>query len=135
MRNISGHTMGAVGIATVGVLVGFAAFAGLSATRNGEAPQTAIPRHGNIFQSGTLAGWASGARISAVDSSVVEFEQISHARQLAQQNEFEYAGLKMRISQVLQVEYLRSSEATTGRGADRPDKTLLRVTARIQRAP
>jgi len=54
---------------------------------------------------------------------------------LAQQNEFEYAGLKMRISQVLQVKYLRSSEATTGRGADRPDKTLLRVTARIQRAP
>ena len=30
---------------------------------------------------------------------------------------------------------LRSSEATTGRGVDRPDKTLLRVTARIQRAP
>jgi hypothetical protein len=134
MRKISARTMGAVGGATAGMLIAFAVFANLSATRNHEARQ-AIPRHGNIFQSGALAGWASGAKISQFDSAVVEFDQISHARQLAQQDEFEYGGMRMRISQVVQVEYPRSSEATTGRGAERPDKTLLRVTARIQRAP
>lgn len=131
MARISARTMSAVGIATVAMLLGFAAFASLSATRHGEA-RPAIPRHGNIFQSGTLVGWASGARISALDSAVVEFDQISHARQLVQQNEFEYGGLKMRISQVAQVDYLQSGESAAGRGTARPGKTLVRVAARLQ---
>lgn len=130
MGTMPARTMWAVGIAAVASLVGFAAFAGLSATRNNEV-RPAIPRHGNIFQSGVLVGWASGAKISA-DGLVVEFDQIAHARQLAQQNEIEYAGLKMRISQVLQVDYLASSENGTNRATARPDKTLVRVTARIQ---
>jgi hypothetical protein len=49
---------------------------------------------------------ASGARIS-FDGSVVEFDQIAHARQLAQQSEFEYGGLKLRISRVLQIDYMQ----------------------------
>lgn len=124
------RTMWAVGIAAAASLVGVAAFAGLSATRNSEA-RPAIPGHGNIFQSGVLVGWASGAKISS-DGAVVEFDQIAHARQLAQQNEFEYAGLRMRISQVLQVDYIASSENGTNRATARPDKTLVRVTAKIQ---
>jgi len=126
MGKVSARTMWTVGAATAGILMAVGAFAGVSAMRSGEA-HAAIPSHGNIFQSGTLVGWASGARISASDRSIVEFEQIAHARQLAQQNEFEYGGLKMRISRVLQVDYVQASDSTA-----RPDQTLVRVTARTQ---
>ena len=61
-------------------------------------------------------------------AALVEFDQITHARQLMQQNEFEYGGLKLRISQVKQVEI----DSTASRGTARPDQTLLRVTAKIQ---
>ena len=132
MGKMPARMMWTVGIAAVASLAGFAAFAGLSATRSSEE-RPAIPRYGNIFQSGAMVGWASGARISQ-DSAVVEFEQISHARQLLQQNEFEYGGLKMRIAQVVQVDYLAGSETAGGRGPARPDKTLLRVTAKIRPA-
>jgi hypothetical protein len=132
MRKVSVRTISTFGIATAAILIAFAVFASLSATRNPEV-RHAIPRYGNLFQSGALAGWASGAKISQLDSSVVEFDQISHARQLVQQDEFEYGDLRMRISQVVQVDYLPSSEIATGRGAAaRPNKTLVRVTARIQ---
>jgi hypothetical protein len=94
-----------------------------------------IPQYGSIFQSGALVGWASGAKISPLDSSVIEFEQISHARQLAPQDEFEYGGAKMRISQVLQVDYAQGDNAGAAGSAARPDKTLLRVTAKIRRSP
>ncbi len=113
------------------MLLAVGAVAGVSAMRGGEA-RPAIPVQGNIFQAGTLVGWASGARISAQDSSVVEFDQIAHARQLAQQNEFEYAGVRMRISQIKQVDYPQSGESAAGRASARPDKTLVRVTAKIQ---
>ncbi|MEJ0076932.1 MAG: hypothetical protein WDO17_16100 [Alphaproteobacteria bacterium] len=119
-----------MGFAVVASLAVSVALTGLPGAQSSEARQ-AIPLYGNIIQSGTLAGWASGARISSSDGSVVEFEQISHARQLAQQNEFEYGGLKMRIAQILQMDYAPANEGTTGRAA-RPDITLLRVTARIQ---
>ena len=66
------------------------------------------------FSPGAIVGWASGARISAQDSSVVEFDQIAHARQLAQQNEFEYAGVRMRISQIKQVDYVQSRRKRGG---------------------
>jgi hypothetical protein len=128
MGKFSARAMCTLGIVSLAVLVAFAAFAGL-ATRSGEA-RPALPRYGNIFQSGGLVGWATGVRISALDSSIVEFEQISHARQLRQQSEFEYGGLKMRMSQVVQVDYPQGGDADrTG-----PDKTLLRVTAKIQRS-
>ena len=110
------------------MLLAVGAAAGVTAMRGGEA-QTAIPAQGNIMQSGALVGWASGARISARDSSLVEFEQIAHARQLVQQNDFEYGGLKLRIAGVLQVDYLPASG-----GTPRPDQTLVRVTAKIQPA-
>jgi hypothetical protein len=131
MGKISARAIWAVGFAVVASLAAFTAIAGLPGTQSGEARPT-IPPHGNIIQSGTLAGWASGARISSSDGSVVEFEQISHARQLAQQNEFEYGGFKLRISQILQVDYPPVSDGAAGRGTARPDMTLLRVTARIQ---
>lgn len=131
MGKVSARAMWTVGIAAGATLTAFAAFAGLSAMRSSDT-RPAIPAQGNIFQSGALVGWATGARISASDRSVVEFDQIAHARQLAQQNEFEYGGLKLRISQVFQVDYLQSSDSAAGRGATRPDKTLVRVTAKIQ---
>jgi len=113
------------------MLLAVGAAAGVSAMRSGEA-KPAIPAHGNVFQAGTLVGWATGARVAAHDSSVVEFDQIAHARQLSQQSEFEFGGLRMRISQIKQVDYVQSSESAAGRGAARPDKTLVRVTAKIQ---
>jgi hypothetical protein len=131
MRKISARTVCTAGIAALGVLTACAAFAGL-ATRNGEA-RLAIPRYGNVFQSGALVGWASGVKISPLDGTVVEFEQITHARQLVHQDEFEYGGLKMRIAQVLQVDYTPEGKAG-GRSAARPDTTLLRVTARLRRS-
>ena len=118
-----------IGIAAIASLLAFAAFAGMTA-RNGEA-RPALPRYGNVFQSGALVGWATGARmISSLDGAVVEFDQISHARQLVQDDEFEYGGLKMRIAQV---DYAKGEKSATDRTA-RPDKALLRVTAKIQRA-
>jgi len=130
MGKISARTMSAVGMVTVALLIGFAAFASLSAMRNGNA-RPAIPQYGNIFQSGALVGWATGAKMSA-DGAAVEFDQISHARQLLQHDVFEYGGQKMRISHVVQVDYLPGSESAGGRSTARPDKTLVRVTARIQ---
>jgi len=124
--------MWTVGTAAGAILVAVAAFAGVSAMRGSEA-RPAIPAHGNIFQSGILVGWASGARLSS-DGSAVEFDQIAHARQLAQQNEFDYAGLRMRISRVLQIDYAQASESAAGRATARPDQTLMRVTAKIQPA-
>ena len=132
MGNGSTRTIWAVGIAAAASLVGFAAFAGISTMLGGEQ-RPAIPKYGNVFQSGMLVGWASGAKVSGADGAVIEFEQISHARQLLQQNEFEYGGLKMRISQILQVDYVKDNESEAGRGAARPNKTLIRVTAKVQR--
>jgi len=132
MGKMSARTMWSVAAVAGAMLIGFAAFAGLSATRSSEA-RPAIPAYGNIIQSGALAGWASGARISSHDSAVIEFEQIAHARQLMQRDVFEYGGLKLRIAQVFQVDYQPAAESPAGRGA-RPDMTLLRVTARIQPA-
>src|SRR4051794_10069953 len=100
MGKMSVRTMWSVAVAAGAMLIGFAAFAGLSATRSSEA-RPAIPTHGNIIQSGALAGWASGAKISSQDSAVVEFEQIAHARQLAQRDVFEYGGVELRIAQVV----------------------------------
>src|SRR3954465_4538120 len=121
------------GAAAAGAMrIGFAAFAGLPAMGSSD-PRPAIPAYGNIIQSGALAGWASGARISSQDSTIIEFEQIAHARQLMQRGAFEYGGLKLRIAQVFQVDYQPAAENPAGRGA-RPDMTLLRVTARIQPA-
>ena len=131
MGKISARTACSAGVAVLAVLVAFAAFAGLAA-RNGET-RPAIPRYGNIFQSGALAGWASGAKFSALDSSVVEFEQISHTGQMVHGDEFEYGGLKMRIAQVVQVDDAPADRAA-GRSAARPNKTLLRVTAKIRRS-
>jgi len=128
MRKSSARTVGTVGTAAVAVIIALEAFAAFSASN---VAQQAIPAQGNIIQSGALAGWASGARISASDSSVVEFDEISYARQLSQQSEFEYGGMKMRISQVVQVDYLPGDNATAG--AARRDKTLRRVTAKVQR--
>src|SRR5690242_1917032 len=94
MGKSSARTVGTAGTAAVAVIVAVGAFAAFSASN---VAQQTIPAQGNIFQSGALAGWASGARISSSDSSVVEFDEISYARQLAQQSEFEYGGMKMRI--------------------------------------
>jgi hypothetical protein len=132
MGRMSARAMWSVAAASGAMLIGFAAFAGLPAMRSSEA-RPAIPAYGNIIQSGALTGWASGARISSHDSAVVEFEQIAHARQLAQRDVFEYGGLKLRVAQVFQVDYQPAAESPAGRGA-RPDMTLLRVTARIQPA-
>jgi len=132
MRKLSAPMMWTVGGAAVGSLAAIAAFAVLSGTQNSEA-RPAIPSYGNIVQSGALAGWASGARISSHDRSLVEFEQIAHARQLVQRDVFEYAGLTLRIAQVFQVDYQPAAEGAAGRGA-RPDITLLRVTAKVQPA-
>jgi hypothetical protein len=132
MGRMSAGAVWSVAAAAGALLIGFAAFAGLPAMRSSEARQ-AIPAYGNIIQSGALAGWASGAKISSHDGALVEFEQIAHARQLAQRDVFEYGGLKLRIAQVFQVDYHPSAESPAGRGA-RPDLTLLRVTARIQPA-
>jgi hypothetical protein len=132
MGKISAQAAWTVGIATGASLAAYAALTSLSATGS-EVTQT-IPQYGSIFQSGALVGWASGAKVSARDSSVVEFEQISHARQLAPQDEFEYGGANMRISQVVQVDYGQGGDAASGSAA-RPDKTLLRVTAKIRRSP
>src|SRR3954453_4609923 len=132
MGKMSVRTMWSVAAAVGAMLIGFAAFAGLSAMRSSEA-RPAIPAYGNIIQSGALAGWASGAKISSHHSALIEFEQIAHARQLAQRDAFEYGGLKLRIAQVFQVDYQPAAERPAGRGA-RPDMTLLRVTARIQPA-
>jgi hypothetical protein len=128
---MSARTIWTAGIAAGVMLVAVAAFAGVSAMRSTEA-RPPIPKYGSIFQSGALVGWASGARIAAHDRSLVEFDQIEHARQLAQQSDFEYGGLKLRISQVLQVDYVHGRNAAPAGGAARPDKTLVRVTARIQ---
>jgi hypothetical protein len=122
--------MWATGIAAAASLVAVATFAILSGTQESEAGPV-IPQYGNIIQSGALAGWASGAKISSHDRSVVEFEEISNARQLVQRDEFEYGGLKLRISQVFQVAYAPVKDGTAGRDA-RPDMTLVRVTAKIQ---
>src|ERR1051325_6702222 len=121
MGKMSAPMMWTVGGAAVGSLVAIAAFAVLSGTQNSEA-RPAIPAYGNIIQSGALAGWASGARISPRDSAVVEFEQIAHARQLAHRDTFEYGGLTLRIAQVFQVDYQPAAEAAAGRAA-RPDIT------------
>jgi hypothetical protein len=131
MGNMSVRTTWGLRAAIGAMLLAVGAAAGVSAMRSGEA-RSAIPAHGNLFQSGTLVGWASGARISARDSSLVEFDQIEHARQLAQQSDFEYGGLKLRISQVLQVDYVKSGGSADPGGSARPDKTLVRVTAKIQ---
>ena len=130
MGKMSASMIWTVGGAAAGSLVAIAAFAVLSATQDSEA-RPAIPAYGNIVQAGALAGWASGARISSHDSSVVEFEEIAHARQLVQRDEFEYGGLKLRIAQVFQVDYPPANQGAAGRNA-RPDMTLVRVTARIQ---
>jgi len=132
MGKMSVPMMWTVGGAAVGSLVAIAAFAVLSGTQHSEA-RPAIPSYGNIIQSGALAGWASGAKISSRDSAVVEFEQIAHARQLLQRDAFEYGGLTLRIAQVFQVDYQPAAEAAAGRAA-RPDITLVRVTAKIQPA-
>ena len=132
MGKLSAPMMWTVGGAAVGSLVAIAAFAVLSGTQNSQA-RSAIPAYGNIIQSGALAGWASGARISPHDASMVEFEQIAHARGLLQRDAFEYGGLTLRIAQVFQVDYPPAAESTAGRRAP-PDITLLRVTARIQPA-
>ena len=128
MGKISARMLCTIGTGILAVLIALGAFAGF-ATRNGEA-RPAIPRYGNVFQTGTLAGWASGAKISSIDSGVVEFDQIAHARQFVAHEAFEYGGQKMRILQVVQVDYPQG-DAASGRPG-RPDKTLLRVTARIQ---
>ena len=130
MGKTSARTTWGLKAAIGAMLLAVGAAAGVSAMRGGEA-RPAIAAQGNIFQSGALVGWASGARISG-DGTVVEFDQIEHARRLAQQNEFEYGGLKLRISQVKQVDYVQSKESTVGRGNARPDQTLVRVTAKIQ---
>lgn len=130
MGKMSARTTWGLKAAIGAMLLAVGAAAGVSAMRGGEA-RSAIPAHGNIFQSGTLVGWATGARLSA-DGAVVEFDQISHARQLAQQNEFEYGGLKLRIARVFQVDYVQSGDGAAGRGTARPDQTLVRVTAKIQ---
>src|SRR3954447_1934842 len=132
MGKMSARAMWSGAAAAGAMLIGFAAFAGLPAMRSSEA-RPAIPAYGNILQSGALAGWASGARISPHDSAVVEVEQIAHARQLAPRDVLEYGGLELRIAQVLQVDYQPAAESAAGRGT-RPDMTLLRVTARIQPA-
>ena len=131
MGKISSRTTWGLRAAIGAMLLAVGAAAGVSWMRSGDA-KPAIPSHGNVFQSGAMVGWASGARISAQDSSVVEFEQIEHARQLAQQNEFEYAGVRMRVSQVKQVDYGSADTSAAGGGTARRDKTLVRVTARIQ---
>lgn len=130
MGKMSARTTWGLKAAIGAMLIAVGAAAGVSAMRGGEV-RAAIPAQGNIFQSDALVGWASGARLSA-DGTVAEFDQISHARQLAQQNEFEYGGLKMRISRVLQVDYAQASDSAAGRGTARPDQTLMRVTAKIQ---
>ena len=129
MGNVSARA--AVGIVAFATLVGCGTYAALSWARD-RGGHAAIPQYGNIFQSGALVGWATGARLSASDTAVVEFEQIAHARQLLQQDAFEYSGLKMRIVQVAQVDYPPGTEGAARSGPPRPDKTLLRVTARIQ---
>jgi hypothetical protein len=129
MGKMSASMMWTVGGAAAGSLVALAALALLSGPQNNQV-RPAIPSYGNIIQSGALAGWASGAKISA-DGSVAEFEQITHARQLAQRDEFEYGGLNMRISQVAQVSYAPASSGSAGRNALH-DMTLLRVTAKIR---
>jgi hypothetical protein len=131
MAKISARATWGLRAAIGAMLLAVGAVAGVSAMRSGDA-NPAIPSHGNIFQSGAMVAWASGARISAHDRSVVEFDQIEHARQLAQQNEFEYGGVRMRISQVKQVDYLPSRNSATSGSTARPDKTLVRVTAKIQ---
>ena len=131
MGKISARTTWGLRAAIGAMLLAVGAAAGVSAMRGGEA-RPAVPAYGNIFQSGALVGWASGARVSAHDSAVIEFDQIEHARQLAQQNEFEFGGLKLRISQIKQVDYVQGNENAAGRGNARPDKTLVRVTAKIQ---
>ena len=125
MGKISSGTTWGLRAAIGAMLLAVGAAAGVAAMRSG-GERPAIAAQGNIIQSGALVGWASGARISS-DGAVVEFDQITHARQLMQQNEFEYGGLKMRITRVLQVDYVKSGDS-----AVRPDQTLLRVTARIQ---
>lgn len=128
MGKSSARMVGTVGTAAVAVIIALGAFAAFSA--GNEAQQT-IPAQGNIIQSGILAGWASGAKLSSSDNSVVEFDEISYARHLTQQSEFEYGGRKMRISHVVQVEYAQDGNATGG--AAGRDKTLRRVTARVLR--
>lgn len=123
--------MRAVGIVALAILLASAVLANLT-MRSGEA-QPVVPQYGNIFQAGVLVGWASGAKISVTDNSLIEFAQISHARQLAPQDEFEYGGVKMRISQVVQVDYGQGKNLAAGNAA-RADKTLLRVTAKIRRS-
>ena len=130
MGKMSARTTWGLKAAIGAMLLAVGAAAGMSAMRGSEARQ-AIPAQGNFFQSDVLAGWASGARLSA-DGTVVEFDQIAHARQFAQQKEFEYGGLKLRITRVLQVDYVQSSDGAPGRGTARPDQTLVRVTAKVQ---
>ena len=129
MGTMSVRAMWTLGVTGAATLIAFGAFATLAMMRDGEA-RPAIPAQGNIFQSGILVGWATGARISS-DGLVVEFDQIAHARQFAQQSEFEYGGLKLRIARVLQIDYAPRGENISSRGAARPDQTLMRVTARI----
>jgi hypothetical protein len=130
MGKMSARTTWGLKAAIGAMLLAVGAAAGVAAMRSGDA-RPAIPAQGNIIQSGALVGWASGARISA-DGALVEFDQITHARQMAQQNEFEYGGLKLRIAQVKQVDYVKSGDSTASRGNARPDQTLVRVTAKVQ---
>lgn len=88
--------------------------------RHGADASRAVPPQGSIFQSGTLVGWASGARFTRADPSVIEFDEISHAVRLAQTNEFEYGGYLLRIVEVRQIQHA---------GAQ---KSWLQVVARIQ---
>ena len=109
-----------VGITGVAVLAIVALTSVIDGMRHGADASRAVAPQGSIFQSGTLVGWASGARITRADPSVIEFDEISHAVRLAQKDEFEYGGYLLRIAEVRQIQHAGGQ------------KSFLQVVARIQ---
>jgi hypothetical protein len=84
-----------------------------------------IAAQGNVYQFGYPVGWATGAVFSRREPSVLEFEEISGATKFSYGAEFLYAGHRLKVMQVRQVEYVPSPGAL-------PSTKLLKVTAKIQ---
>src|SRR5882724_4812697 len=90
---------------------------------------TGVVSQGNVYQLGRNVGWATGAKSSASDSSIIAFDEISNARGFAHASEFEYRGSTLKIVSIRKVDYstdgarpeaiLRSVVAKVVRGADK----------------